>query len=305
MEDVLLAAVRAIMAADTVTNPKTELKTHWKGTAIPGPRAPGESVTEFSSVPVDQSFDSLSGHYKIFQYKEGHRFSTDDLLTAWYGTLCAPAPLRVLDLGSGIGSVGMVAAWRLQGAKFVTVEAQEISVELAKKSARYNGLENRYEIRTGDFRDPKVLPESEKFDLILGSPPYFPLDSGLHAEHEQKVACRFEVRGSIHDYCLTAAKHLALGGVFACVFPISPPHQEQRMRDAAHAAELSIFRRRDVILKEDEPPLLGLFSMVQKSDRPESMYRQLWHEPPLTIRRADGSVHPEYSVIKMSIGFGP
>lgn len=64
----------------------------------------------------------------------------------------------------------MVAAWRLPGARFVTVEAQSESVALARKSAAYNGLSNRFEIRLGDFRERGVLAPGEKFDLIFGSP---------------------------------------------------------------------------------------------------------------------------------------
>src|SRR4051812_31332886 len=116
------------------------MKTHWKGSAIPGPLVPGPGMPEFVTIPDDQSLDALSGHFKIFQYKKGHRYSTDDLLAAWYGTAFGPSASSVLDLGSGIGSVGMTAAWRLPGARFVTVEAQKISVELARKSVRYNGL---------------------------------------------------------------------------------------------------------------------------------------------------------------------
>ena len=41
----------------------------------------------------------------------------------------------------------MIAAWRLPGARFVTVEAQDESVRACAKSARYNGLEDRYDIR--------------------------------------------------------------------------------------------------------------------------------------------------------------
>ena len=293
------------MAADKDTKKDPKPQTHWKGTAIPGPCVPGHSLEEFREVPEGQSLDSLSGHFRIFQYKDGHRYSTDDLLTAWYGTQAAPAPARVLDLGSGIGSVGMIAAWRLQAAQFVTVEAQKISVALARKSVRFNGLESRYEIRHGDFRDPKNIKADETFDLILGSPPYFPLDSGIHAEHEQKVACRFEVRGSINDYCDIASKHLALGGIFTCVFPIEPGHQELRVLEATNKAGLSVLRRRNVILKEGEPPLLGLFALMRSIDLAEPLRKQTWIEPPLTIRRLDGSIHPEYSVIKMSIGFNP
>ncbi|MFN7132127.1 MAG: tRNA1(Val) (adenine(37)-N6)-methyltransferase [Myxococcales bacterium] len=278
---------------------------HWKGYVIPGPRAPGRDDPAANGVPDDQTLDAWSGFFCIFKYHKGHRFSTDDLLVAWYGTSHGPSASRVLDLGSGIGTVAMIAAWRLPGAHFVTVEAQAISIALARKSLRYNGLEERFDARQGDFRDPGVLGADERFDLVLGSPPYFPLEDGIHGDHEQKIACRFEVRGSIADYCAVAARHLAPGGMFACVFPIQPAHQAARVRDAADAAGLTVLRRRDVVLKEGEPPLLGLFLMSRATDLPEAMRGRTFEEPPLVIRRRDGSVHPEYAVVKMAIGFPP
>ena len=279
------------------------IETHLKGSAIPGPVPPGRSQPELAACPEGQSLDNIGGYFKLFQYKEGHRFSTDDLLVAWFGTTYAPAVSRVLDLGSGIGSVGMIAAWRLPSAQFVTVEAQEISVALARKSARYNGLESRYEIRLGDFRNSDVFKSGEVFDLVLGSPPYFPLEDGLQAEHEQKVACRFEVRGSVADYCAAAAPRLSQGGVFAFVFPVKPAHQLERVLEAAKASGLQIVRKRDVILKEGEDPLLGLFLLMRTTDVPESFRHQTWSDAPLIIRRRDGSIHPEYSLVKAAIGF--
>lgn len=274
----------------------------FKGYVIPGVEVPGIPESEF---PADTSLDALSGNYRIFQYKKGHRFSTDDLLVAWYGTTNAASPQRVLDLGSGIGSVAMTAAFRLPGSTFVTVEAQDISIALAKKSVAYNGLEHRFDLRLGDFRDEGVLAPDEVFDLVLGSPPYFPLDSGQLGDHPQKVACRFEVRGDIADYCATAAKHLAPGGIFACIFPIQPDHQLVRVLEGAHAAGLTIFKRRDVQLKRSDPPLLGLFAMMRSTDLPEAFRTQTYAEPPLVIRTADGIIHPEYSTVKLSFGFPP
>ena len=252
-----------------------------------------------------ETLDAISGFFRIFQLKAGHRFSTDDVLTAWYGTTWCPSAQTVLDLGSGIGTVGLIAAWRLTGARFVTVEAQEESVRLARKSALWNGVHYRFEIRTGDFRDAAILRPNETFDLILGSPPYFPLGTGVESEHPQKLACRFETRGSIADYCACAAKHLAPGGVFACVFPVRPPEQEQRVMAGAAASGLSVIRSRPVILREHEFPLLGLFALMRSSDLPESLRNRPWTEPALTIRNHDGSVHPEYSAIKLAFGFPP
>ena len=285
----------------------TEAKDYFKGWAIPGPRVPGfAAFTEGPSAWLEsESLDALCGQFRIFQLREGHRFSTDDLLAAWYGTTGVPCARRVLDLGSGIGSVGMVAAWRLQGASFVTVEAQEQSVILARKSVKYNGLESRYEIRQGDLRDAGVLAVDERFDLILGSPPYFPLEAGITAEHPQKVACRFEVRGTIADYSEAASRHLEMGGVFSCVFPINPARQLQRVKEGALAAGLSIVRMRPVVLKEGDAPLIAVFLMMKSEHLPESFRTQTWCEPALVIRTKTGGIHLEYSTIKLSFGFSP
>ncbi len=276
----------------------------FKEWAKPGPSVPLLDDPAFTP-SSDETLDALCGHFRIFQLKKGHRFSTDDVLTAWYGTSWCPSVQTALDLGSGIGSVGMLAAWRLQGAKFVTIEAQDVSVELARKSARFNGIENRYEIRHGDFRTPGILKEDEKFDLILGSPPYFPLETGVLGDHSQKIACRFEVRGTVADYCKTASHHLNWGGHFACVFPMNPGEQLKRVEAGAKENGLSIVRRRPVIFKEGASPLLCLFDMVRSDHLPPAFRDKTWVEPPLVIRTQTGAAHPEYAALKLTIGLPP
>ena len=269
----------------------------------PGPVPPG-ALGHGPVLEPGETLDAISGSFRIFQLANGHRFSTDDVLTAWYGTVWCPCVRSVLELGSGIGTVGLIAAWRLPGAKFVTVEAQDDSVRLAGKSAEWNGVSERYDIRHGDFREPGVLAESERFDLVLGSPPYFPRGTGVEGDHPQKIACRFELRGDIGDYCGAASRHLAPGGFFACVFPVTPA-QHERVRHAAGQAGLAIVRWRPVVLREGEPPLIGLFGMMRADDLPEAMRNRTWTEPPLIIRDRSGAVHPEYAAVKLSFGFPP
>lgn len=275
-------------------------QTHFRGWAKPGPIPPGAEAPP--DIPPAESLDAISGYFRLFQLRDGHRFSTDDVLTAWYGTAWAPTASTVLDLGSGIGSVGMIAAWRLPGARFVTIEAQDESVRLARQSAEYNGLGGRYEIRHGDFRDPGALGAGERFDLVLGSPPYFPLGTGAEGDHPQKVQCRFEVRGDIADYARVAVAHLAAGGIFACVFPHV---QLDRVERAAAAAGAAIVRSRPIVFREGEAPLISLFVMMRASDLPDAMRQRTWVEPPLVIRCGDGQVHPEYAAVKLAFGFPP
>jgi tRNA1Val (adenine37-N6)-methyltransferase len=281
-----------------------EPKTQFRGWRIPGPVPPG-ALAHQPAIEPGETLDALSGHFRVFQLENGHRFSTDDILTAWYGSTAAPTVSKVLDLGSGIGTVAMVAAWRLPSARFVTIEAQAHSVRLARKSAEWNGLASRFEIREGDFRDQAILLVDERFDLVLGSPPYFPRGSGVEGDHPQKIACRFELRGDIRDYCAVASRHLGPGGLFACVFPVDPDEQHERIRRSAAEAGLVIIRWRPVALREGNRPLLGLFAMMRAEDLPEWMRREPWTESPLSIRKADGSIHPEYSAIKLSFGFPP
>ncbi|HET7711693.1 MAG TPA: methyltransferase, partial [Thermoanaerobaculia bacterium] len=188
----------------------------FRGWRRPGPLPPGGVGAEEA-----ETLEYISGHFKIFQYERGHRYSTDDVLTAWYGTTCAPRVERALDLGSGIGSIAMIAAWRLPGARFVTVEAQEQSIRLARKSVRYNGLESRFTLYHGDLRDRELLAREAPFDLVFGSPPYWPPGTAVEAEHSQAVAARFETRGNLADYADAAVQALAPGGVFAFVAPLN------------------------------------------------------------------------------------
>lgn len=276
----------------------------FKGWAKPGPVPPG-ALGHGPQLEEGETLDAVSGYFRLFQLTNGHRFSTDDVLTAWYGTSWCPTARTVLDLGSGIGTVATIAAWRMPGARVVTVEAQAESVRLARKSVEWNGLASRFDIRHGDFREANVLRSDEGFDLVLGSPPYFPPGTGVEGDHPQKIACRFEMRGAIADYCAVAARHLERGGLFACVFPVNPDEQHARVKAAAHEAQLTIVRWRPVALREGERPLLGLFAMMRASDLPEWMRARTWTEPPLVIRMRDGTVTPEYSAVKLAFGFPP
>jgi tRNA1Val (adenine37-N6)-methyltransferase len=266
----------------------------YRGWKRPGPLPPrGVSLED------GESLDYLCGWFRIFQYERGHRYSTDDVLTAWYATQWAPRVSRAADLGSGIGSVALICAWRLPGATFCTVEAQAMSARLARKSIRYNGIESRFTVYEGDLRS-SILAGEEPFDLVTGSPPYWPASAATGAAHPQAVPARIEVRGSVFDYAAAASRILAIGGMFVFVFPHI---QRERAEEALSSNGLVLLRRRDVVFKEGEPPMISLFAAMRAADLPPG--RQPWIEPPLVIRSNTGSVHPEYAAIRISFGFPP
>lgn len=281
------------------------MTTSYRGWTRPGPIPPGNVAVE-----PGESLDFLCGHWKIFQYERGHRYSTDDVLCAFYASSWAPRVERYCDLGSGIGSVAQMVAWRLAGARTTTIEAQDISLRLAKKTARYNGVDVNF--LQGDLRDPAILEEALKagpFDLVTGSPPYWPVGSALAAAHAQAIPARLETRGDVGDYARAAARILAPGGMFMCVFQAS---QDARVRAQLDDAGLVLLRSRQIIFKEGAEGGLVLYATAREQDVPSTFPRRgsvvpgkPVVEPPLVIRRADGSTHPEYATVRLSFGFPP
>jgi tRNA1(Val) A37 N6-methylase TrmN6 len=272
----------------------------FRGWTRPGPRAAGGVEPE-----AGETLDYLCGYWRLFQYEKGHRFSVDDVLTAWFGSVCCPSAGRIADLGSGIGSVGMAAAWHCPGAVVHTVEAQAISARLARKSAIFNGVAERYTIHEGDLRDPELFAGEAPFDLVLGSPPYWPVGSRTEAQHPQAIPARLEVRGTIADYAKAAARILAPGGTFVCVFPLD---QIERAEDAYREAGLTLLQRQDVVFKEGETYGIGLFAGVRSADLPEQFLTAsvLPVVPePLVIRNAKGRFTPRFALVRLAMGFPP
>ena len=119
----------------------------------------------------------LVGPYRIFQRKKGHRHGIDDAATAWYALQKTPPVKKTLDLGTGIGTVGLAVLWGLgAGAELTCVEAQEISYRLLTENILGNGLNEYVRAIHGDIRD---LDLGERFPLITGSPPYFRIGTGV------------------------------------------------------------------------------------------------------------------------------
>jgi len=206
----------------------------------------------------------LVGDWRIFQRKGGHRWSLDDFLTAFVAFDEAErhgAVSRMVDLGCGIGSVLFMLAWALPTARAVGIEAQELSIGLARRSLAYNGAEDRCDLRHGDLRDPAMLPEGACFDLVTGTPPYIPLGRGLVSSKVQRGPCCFEMRGGLEEYCEAASAALAPQGRFVVCAGAWPPDRAER---AAEKAGLRIARRMQVIPREGKSLLLEVFTMVAR-----------------------------------------
>jgi tRNA1Val (adenine37-N6)-methyltransferase len=253
--------------------------------------APGPAVTVTDWPGPDEDLCFLTGDWRIFQRTDGHRFSLDDVVTAWFAAqVGAVGEWPLLDLGCGIGSVLLMVAWKFPAKRCVGVEAQAVSAALARRSVALNGA--RAEVRDGDFREASW--GDERYGLVTGTPPYFPRGTGVESDNVQRGPCRFEHRGGIEAYCTTAAQVLAPGASFV---GCAPARDRERVERAAEAAGLCLTRYREVVGREGKPPLFAVFAM-RASGHCE-------REAPLIVRDVQGRRTEEFVALRAEMGMPP
>lgn len=117
----------------------------------------------------------LRGRLKIRQPLKGHRVGSDAIL------LAAAAPVegvgRLVDVGAGVGAVGLAILQRLDRASLDLVERDADLADLARGNAALNGLGERVRVLHVDIaqaRDRRGvgLLDAEA-DLVVTNPPFF------------------------------------------------------------------------------------------------------------------------------------
>ncbi|MBL8682496.1 MAG: methyltransferase [Myxococcales bacterium] len=237
--------------------------------------------------------DSLTGSWDILQRKHGHRHSTDDVLTAYYALCHGPATDASLDLGTGIGTVGLLTLWGLgEHARLWCVEAQDVSFALLRENIALNGLDARVHPTHGDLRTTTF---ERTFDLVTGSPPYFDTSAGVLPADSQKAHARFELRGTVRDYALAAQRALSDRDEARFVFCFPTP-QKARALAAVREADFTAVAHRDVIPREGLPALFSLFACKRGA-------HDAIEEAPLIVRDASGAHTAELRAVRRRFGF--
>lgn len=261
-------------------------------------------------VPVDPTVEELSlltGDWRILQRRDGHRWSLDDLVTAWRGRRTAldlgittdhAGPF--LDLGTGIGSVALMLAWAFPKARVTGVEAQAISFAMASRSARYNGCEDRVTFVHADLREApgRELPRAA-FPIVTGTPPYFDDPLQTRSEAPQKGPCRFEERGGVEGYLAAFDATLAPHGrAIVC----HAARQRDRVRSAIAAAGFAVVHHLEVVPKLDREPLVDVFTLARPGERPPAAPAEFER---LTVRDAADQWTPGFLALRADMGLPP
>ncbi|HVV83391.1 MAG TPA: hypothetical protein VHE35_09940, partial [Kofleriaceae bacterium] len=234
------------------------------GWVAPGPAPAGARGRPELEPAADEDLCYLAGDWRLFQKVRGHRWSLDDLVTAWVATrdLDAARRWRALDLGCGLGSVLLMVAWRLPHADVVGLEAQADRAAMGRRSIAWNGADDRCRIVDGDLRDAAAVlaaagvgRDPGGFELVTGTPPYFPRGTGTEPVHAHAAPCRFELRGGVEAYLEAAAAVAAPGARIAIC---SSTLERERVVAAAQASGLARREHWEIVPREGKAALVAV-----------------------------------------------
>lgn len=194
----------------------------------------------------------------LIQNPDWFCFGMDAVLLT--GFVRIPKGGRVLDLGCGNGVIPILLSAKTDGDCFTGLEIQEDIADMARRSVRYNKLEDRVHITTGDIREASSRFEAASFDVVTTNPPYMTNAHGLTNMEGHKAAARHELLCSLEDVIRESSRALKPGGHF---FMVHRPFRLSEIMNTMTAYALEPKRMRLVYPYADREPNMVLLEGVR------------------------------------------
>lgn len=231
----------------------------------------------------------FSGALPVRQPKRGYRINVDALLLAAFAARSRRARLTV-DLGAGVGAIGLVLGHLGAAAHVVLVERDPVLAELARVNLAENGLAGAAEVTDLERQGlPRAL--AQRAELVVSNPPFFPPAAGTPSARARSARS-----GELAPF-MRAAKH-ALAGPRARAAFCYPSAALAELLACAEAVKLVPKRLRFVHARADTPARLALVEL--RLAKPGGLVV----EPPLVEWQSGRARTPELARIVRG-EFGP
>ena len=165
--------------------------------------------------PEERLDDLQIKGYEIIQHPGKFCFGMDAVLLSNFAKVKKGE--HVLDLGTGTGIIPILLTAKTEGERFVGLEIQPESADMARRSILHNHLEQKIEIVNGDIKEAANLFGGASFDVITTNPPYMIGQHGIANMSDTKAIARHEVLCTLDDILRQSAKVLRPGGKFYMV----------------------------------------------------------------------------------------
>ena len=223
----------------------------------------------------------LPNGYTLSLCEGAFPLSTDSMCLAHFARL--PKHARVLDLGAGCGTLGLLLCSTDPGCHVTGLELWEPAHRTALENISRNGLSDRMESLCTDLRSVSDHFSSGSFDVCISNPPYF---TGGPASKTTPLARRDDCC-SIPELMEAAARVLKFGGDFFLV------HKPERLSELICAArEQNLEAKRLCLLRHrTDGPVALILLAFRKGAKPGL----IWEE--ISLRRPDNTPTEAYKQI--------
>jgi len=204
--------------------------------------------------------------------------STDSMALAHFAKL--PPNARVLDLGSGCGTLGLLLCAVWDNCQVTGIELDCAAHMAALSNISRNAIAHRMESICADLRQVPSLLSPGSFHCCVSNPPYF---SG-GPQSKSLPNARRENLCSLSDLMKSAAWALKYGGDFFLV------HRPERLGEVfACASRVNMEPKRLCLLRHSpNSPVSLVLVQCRKGAKPGL----LWEE--LCLHQADGAISQDY-----------
>ena len=225
--------------------------------------------------------ESLPNGYTLELSPGAFPLSTDSMVLSYFVRL--PKQARVLDLGSGCGTLGLLLCAADASCQVTGVEVDPAAHLGALENIRRNHLQLRMDSICADLRSVSVTFPPGQFSCCVSNPPYF---SGGPASAAYPAARR-EDCCTLEDLFRSAAWAVKYGGDF---FLVHRPERLGELMAVGHRFGFAAKRLGLVRHQQGRDVSLVLLQM-RKGAKPGL----LWEE--IVLHHADGSPTQQYKAI--------
>lgn len=234
---------------------------------------------------MDTTLDGIRD-IKIYQNRDGYRFSVDAVLL--YSFADMRYARHIADLGTGSGIIGLLLARKYPKANVTLVELQESLYRLAVKNIALNHLEDRVTAVLSDIRHIKENFEPMTNDLVVSNPPFRKPTTGKLSVGQERSIARHELALQFSELAAAASHLLKSKGRFFMIY-----HPE-RLLDAVDSLRLFRLEPKRIRFVHNDAGAESKIVMIEavKEARPGVKI-----ERPLFIYNTDGSYTAEVSAM--------
>ncbi len=200
--------------------------------------------------------------------------STDSMLLSGFVRL--PKKARVLDLGSGCGTLGILLCASDPSCTVTGIELRESAHTTALKNIQANALDGRLCSICGDFRQLA----RDDYAVCISNPPYF----AAGPQSKLNPTARREDTATARELFAAAERSLRYGGDFFLV------HRPERLAElcACGAAVKLEAKRLQLVRHKKNDPINLILLQFRKGGKPGLIIEELY------LFEDDGSPSPAY-----------